>query len=364
MKLKRIITINLFILILLSCWQGKGIAEIYKYKDEDGRWKFTDKPPKDKDNALTISYKSSNGGRLSDYQKSLKKKYKPNTPVETATLAVVTVKSKMGSGSGFFISDDCYLITNKHVVRPTTTNSWKQSEKDIKNDKANIKKAKQEIEEEEERLKINERKLKEYSAYIDGLRPGSEKNTEEKEYQYRLRSYKRDTEELDEKIVNTKKQEKEFRETRNNFSMNSNISIVANSFAIILKDNTKTSAQLVQIAKDEDLALLKIDRCKAPFLTLNQSIQPHQGMNIYAIGSPLGLKDHVTAGIVTNVGEDGINTDAQILPGNSGGPLITPEGEVIGVNTLKVSAGNPNSEGFGIAIPAKIILNKFSKYIK
>ncbi|MDH5660584.1 MAG: S1C family serine protease, partial [Gammaproteobacteria bacterium] len=209
MNLKRLITVNLLILILLPCWQGKAIAEIYKYKDESGRWQFTDKSPKDKENAHTVSFKSSIRGNLSDYHKSLKEKYNPKNPLETATLAVVTVKSTIGSGSGFFISGDCYLITNKHVVRPTITKSWKQSEKDIKNDKDNIKKAKQEIEEEEERLKINKRKLKEYSDYIDGLRPGSEKNKEEKEYQYRLRNYKRDTEKLDEKIVNTKKQGKE-----------------------------------------------------------------------------------------------------------------------------------------------------------
>lgn len=363
MILKQDRTISFMILLLLLLWQGDGNAEIYKYQDEDGSWKFTDAPPKNSKDVQSVTYRS-NTGKLSNYQKSLHKKYKPKSPVESATLAVVTVKTKIGSGSGFFISDDCYLVTNKHVVRPTKTKNWKESEKKLNNDKSEIKDAKQYISEETERLEINKRKLNEHDSYISGLRPGAEKNNEEREYKYRLNNYNQDIEKLDKKIRNTKKQEREFRERDSSFSMDSSISSIANSFEVILKDNTKARAQLVKLDKDEDLALLKINQCKAPFLTLNQSIKPHQGMNIYAIGSPLGLKDHVTAGIITNVGKNVINTDAQLLPGNSGGPLITPDGEVIGVNTQKVTEGNPNSQGFGVAIPAKIIIQKFSRYIK
>jgi len=364
MILKRIISINLFILMLLIFWHGKAIAEIYKYQDKYGRWHFTDTPPESKKNSGSVTYKSNAGGAASDYLESLTKKYKTEAPVEIATLAVVTIKSKLGSGSGFFVSDDCFLITNKHVVRPAATKSWKKSIKDIKNDKADILEANEDIEEEKERLKINKRKLKEFKAYVDGLDPGNNKDNEEKEYKYHLKKHKRDIKRLDEKIINTKNREKKFREKNNNFSMDSNIAKVANSFPIVLKDNTKTRARLIQLAKDDDLALLKIDRCKAPYLALNESTQPHQGMSIYAIGSPLGLKDHVTAGIVTNIGKDGINTDAQLLPGNSGGPLITKHGDVIGVNTFKVTSGDVNSEGFGTAIPIEKVLINFEKYIK
>ncbi len=364
MTFKQNLPFNIFILVLFLSWHTQGIAGIYKYRDEDGNWQFTDKEPKDKKNVRVVSYKSSSGGTFSDYKKSLNKKYKPENLVETATLAVVMVKSKLGSGSGFFISEDCYLVTNKHVVRPTTTKSWKESDKDLKNDKSEIKEAKIFISNEEERLKINKRKLSNFRSYVERLRPGAEKNQEKEEYQYRLRDHNRDLDKLDETRMKTRKKEKEYRDNNFNFSLDSSISRTSKSFSIILKDNTKTRAHLIHLSKNKDLALLKIDRCKAPFLTLNKTIKPYQGMNIYAIGSPLGLKDHVTAGIVTNIGKDGIITDAQILPGNSGGPLITPEGEVIGVNTLKVSMGNPNSEGFGIAIPVKLILQQFGKYIK
>lgn len=345
-------------------WQSEGIAEIYKYQDQYGNWKFTDKPPLNSNKTQTVTYKSSANNRVKDYHTSLLKKYKPQSPLESATLAVVTVKTSIGSGSGFFISDDCYLVTNKHVIRPTTTKNWKESETELQNDKTDLNEAKRNISEESERIEINEKKLAQFRTYIDELRPGKDKDNEESEYQHRLRTHNRDIEKLDKKITETKKDDIQFKERNSDFSLNSSISAITNTFDIIFKDDTKARAKLVKLAKDEDLALLKIDQCKTSFLTLNKTLQPYQGMNIYAIGSPLGLSDHVTAGVITNISKDGINTDAQILPGNSGGPLITPNGEVIGVNTQKITDGNVNSEGFGIAIPAKIIYQVFGNYIK
>lgn len=344
------------IIIILIAWNTTALAGFYKYKDkdEDGNWQFTDKKPKDEKNASSVPYKSGTGGSFKNYKKKLNKKYNPENLVEKATLAVVTVKSKLGSGSGFFISEDCYLITNKHVVRPTSTKSWSTSNKDLQNDKVEIKDAKKFIYNEEERLNINKRKLAGFRNYIDSLRPGAKKNLEEDDYQYRLRDHERDLSKLNEEITKVKKKEKEYRENDFNFSLDSSMARMSKSFSITLKDNSKTRAQLINLSKDKDLALLKVEQCKAPFLTLNKVINPYQGMKIYAIGSPLGLKDHVTAGIVTNIGKEGINTDAQILPGNSGGPLITPEGEVIGINTLKVSNNNPNSEGFGVCYSGEI----------
>ena len=81
-------------------------------------------------------------------------------------------------------------------------------------------------------------------------------------------------------------------------------------------------------------------------------------MPVFAVGSPLGLADNMTAGVVTRVRGDHIMTDAKILPGNSGGPLITETGKVIGINTLKL-ARNANAEGFGLAIPVGVASAQF-----
>ena len=74
---------------------------------------------------------------------------------------------------------------------------------------------------------------------------------------------------------------------------------------------------------------------------------------MYAIGSPLGIADTLTEGLYASRRDGLLVTDARILPGNSGGPLVTAEGRVVGVNVAKVTApGQPaTARGFGLAIP-------------
>ncbi len=105
-----------------------------------------------------------------------------------------------------------------------------------------------------------------------------------------------------------------------------------------------------------DLALVKIDGVKDLHpLPLGNSEDLRVGSWVVAIGSPFGLEQTVTQGIVSGKGrvigsgpyDDFIQTDASINPGNSGGPLINMKGEVIGINT----AINPSGQGIGFAIP-------------
>jgi serine protease Do len=121
-------------------------------------------------------------------------------------------------------------------------------------------------------------------------------------------------------------------------------------------------AKLVGIHKDSDLALLKIDQKNLPTLELGSARRIHQGQLVFAIGSPEGLQNSVTLGVVSSVGRQPdpdhpmvyIQTDAPINPGNSGGPLIDMDGYVLGINTLILSEGG-GSEGLGFAIPARIV---------
>jgi serine protease Do len=121
-------------------------------------------------------------------------------------------------------------------------------------------------------------------------------------------------------------------------------------------------AKLVGIHKDSDLALLKIDQKNLPTLELGSARRIHQGQLVFAIGSPEGLQNSVTMGVVSSVGRQPdpdrpmvyIQTDAPINPGNSGGPLIDMDGYVLGINTLILSEGG-GSEGLGFAIPARVV---------
>jgi serine protease Do len=121
-------------------------------------------------------------------------------------------------------------------------------------------------------------------------------------------------------------------------------------------------ARLVGMHKDTDLALLKIDEKDLPTLVLLAQQRPRVGQLVFAIGSPEGLQNSVTMGVVSAVARQAdpdkpltyIQTDAPINPGNSGGPLVDMNGSVLGINTFILSTGG-GSEGLGFAIPARIV---------
>lgn len=124
-----------------------------------------------------------------------------------------------------------------------------------------------------------------------------------------------------------------------------------------------------------DLSIVKIEAKNLPYVNLGDSSKIRVGETVYAIGNPIGyeFRRTVTSGIISaknrtiKIDEkdkssymtDLIQTDATINPGNSGGPLIYPNGEIIGINTVKISS----AEGIGFAIPINIIKHIIDSFI-
>lgn len=134
----------------------------------------------------------------------------------------------------------------------------------------------------------------------------------------------------------------------------------ANKVTVTLyNDSTKYDATIVGTDSQTDLAVIKIEKNGLKAAELGDSDAVQVGEFAMAIGNPLGLTDSVTAGIVSAVNRDvsdqdgnsyvAIQTDASINSGNSGGALVNSKGQVIGVNTLKLSG--TGVEGVGFAIP-------------
>ena len=123
-------------------------------------------------------------------------------------------------------------------------------------------------------------------------------------------------------------------------------------------------ARVVGVSREIDLALLKIDNltAKLPALPVASYKNLRQGEVVLAFGSPEGLRNTVTLGVVSAVARQTdpdspmvyIQTDAPINPGNSGGPLVNVDGAVVGVNTFILSQSGGN-EGLGFAIPSSIV---------
>ncbi len=136
----------------------------------------------------------------------------------------------------------------------------------------------------------------------------------------------------------------------------------AQDIKVILNDQTQLSATLVGRDEKTDLALLKVKAPKAlPTLSWGDSDRARVGDPVMAIGNPFGLGGTVTAGIISarardiQAGpyDDFIQTDAAINQGNSGGPLLNQDGQVVGINSAIFSPSG-GSVGIGFSIPANM----------
>ena len=137
----------------------------------------------------------------------------------------------------------------------------------------------------------------------------------------------------------------------------------AQSVTVTLDDGTELRAKVIGRDAGTDLAVLRVSAGhKLPFINLGESNDVRPGQWVVAMGNPFGLGGTVTAGIVSAEGRDigsgpydsFIQIDAPINQGNSGGPLFTQDGKVVGVNTAILSPSG-GSVGIGFAIPADTV---------
>ncbi|MFH0938818.1 MAG: trypsin-like peptidase domain-containing protein [Planctomycetota bacterium] len=141
---------------------------------------------------------------------------------------------------------------------------------------------------------------------------------------------------------------------------NNHVVAEGESYVVRLADKREVEAQLIGADPQTDVAVLKIDGDKLTAATLGNSDEQEVGDWVLAVGNPFGLLEQtVTAGIISAKGrrglglsnyEDYLQTDAAINQGNSGGPLVNLNGEVVGVNTAIFSRSG-GYQGIGFAIP-------------
>lgn len=131
-------------------------------------------------------------------------------------------------------------------------------------------------------------------------------------------------------------------------------------------------ARIVGTARELDLAVIKIDAHALPALSILGPMPPaRQGEMVFAFGSPEGLRNTVTMGVVSAVARQPdpdsplvyVQTDTPINPGNSGGALVNAEGRLVGINTFILSSSGGN-QGLGFAIPAGVVASAYPQLLK
>jgi serine protease Do len=352
-------SIAIVVLVLLIV-PAVGSAKIYKYQ-KDGNWYFTDTPPTDMpadsqemaESGKTTAPSSADGDALLQH-------YPARNPIERAAKATVAIKSTLGYGSGFFISSAGHIITNKHVVRLPTQQAQKIdayfSQVDDRADTI------------QKQLDAEQGRMNDYQARLDALQKEAEnevnpanKKSYEDEYRFRKQELARWKADYQKRKQTFLSQVDEYESKRGNFEYDRSVAALAQTFSVILVDDTQLYAHLVAVSQNHDLALLKVDASPTPMLQPGSVYKLAQGDPVYAIGNPAQLRNTVTSGIFSGYEGSYIQTNAQISPGNSGGPLIDPEGKVLGVNTKKKYGGA--FEGLGFAIPIDIALREFGSHL-
>ncbi len=143
---------------------------------------------------------------------------------------------------------------------------------------------------------------------------------------------------------------------------NSHVIADADQITVTLKDGRKFDAKVLGEDPDADVAVIQIDATNLTSIPLANSEDVMVGDFVVAIGTPFGLEQTVTSGIVSALGRSGlgivgyenfIQTDASINPGNSGGALVNLKGELVGINTAILGASGGNV-GIGFAIPVSM----------
>ena len=235
-------------------------------------------------------------------------------PIEKARNATVFIKSGIGIGSGFFINQACYILTNRHVV--------------------------QLLDEEKERLTIEKEGLEKLINKIEA-------NIQDVAKHYRMSGVAIDEDNLPLPLK---------------MRLRSLIEVKAR-YEEVEQLLQKADGLNGERAAAWKRGMLAIDSSNCPCLQTGSFEKVQFGQKVYSIGNPSGLRHTVTAGILSGYRQDGqnklIQTDAPINPGNSGGPLVDELGRVIGINTMILR----DTEGIGFAIPIETALEEFASYL-
>ena len=340
----RFIMLILFSLSLAAPHQGGAAADLYRYRDQDGNWAFTNDPsviPKMPDNERGAGPETTSER---DTARALRIEKPARNEIERARNATVVIRSSRGFGSGFFVTDDGYILTNKHVVK-----SDRKDQERVEGLENALKERGRRLEEERGRLLQAEKRLKMRKNRISDAHYAVDKRE--------LVAWHRDFNERKEAFG---RKLNEFRVYRQNILYPSN-------FRIFLVDETEYPVTVVATSWKYDLALLRLQGYRTPYIERGDADRLVHGDPLYAIGSPvkLSLKHTVTSGIFsgrrTFDNKRFIQTNAQISPGNSGGPLLNKAGQVIGINTWKIVGDRV--EGLGFAIPIHIATEEFKGYL-
>lgn len=263
----------------------------------------------------------------------------PKNEIERARNATVFIQTEWGaSGSGFIVDSDCRVITNRHVVEFNEEKMRNEVASSGEMQSAYVTQ-KEQLLAEIQRLRIEFQQAQQSEASsTDILKIREEIQQRSAEFDGLADTYRS---EIDNSIHD---EAWKFKYAH---------------LKVSLVDGTEYSVANVTISEQFDLAEFSIDGVDCPFLATGDPDDLAQGGQLFTIGNPSGLTYTVTSGVFSGFRQDGehtyLQTDAPINAGNSGGPLIDPQGRVVGINTMVLK----DAQNIGFSIPVTAIDQAF-----
>ncbi len=345
------------IMLFVPGLAGVAAAKLYKFQDAQGNWHYTDTPPGRKTGRVeTLTEAVAQQAGQQNLVRELQEQYAPASEVEAATLATVTIHSSAGKGSGFFVSGRGHILTNRHVLEgdaeqiAATQAAFEQKDERLERTDAWFRN-------ESARLAQTAQQLEQLKQAIESCPYRKKREAAEKMYQQRRQRYQQWKADFSREKALYRKQKQQYQQRRQEFDYYATVAGSSRRFTVTAKNGRKLYAYLLRTSREHDLALLKVDGYQTPRLQPAAAQRPGQGSRVFAIGSPVSLRDSVSQGVVAGYENGFIKTDAKIYPGNSGGPLVTATGRVLGINTYKELTRR--FEGLGFAIPIGVALAEF-----
>lgn len=362
-SLRRILRTALLLLVLgwpLLGWTTAAAGPVYRYQ-KDGVWHYTDTPPADPPGEIQnltpgLSHQPPEGGE----RPLLVIDYPTRNPIETATAATVAVQSTLGAGSGFFVTTAGHILTNKHVLR-TTEAQTSQIEAQFQAVDERIAAVERALDDERQRLHTARQRLAAMAEAARQERHPQRRQAYQQDHAAQQRSFDNWEADFKQRQQRFEAEKLRVRDSRQAHRYNTSLADLAQRFTITLADGTTRYAHLLSVSPRHDLALLKLDGFQTPALQPAGAGRVAQGDPVYAIGNPARLQNSVTSGVLSGVQQGFLQTNAQIYPGNSGGPLVDAEGRVLGINTFK--SLTHKFEGLGFAIPIHTALEAFKDHL-
>jgi S1-C subfamily serine protease len=256
--------------------------------------------------------------------------------IESARNATVFVQTRFGFGSGFIIDAACHVITNRHVVESEGARVTSAAVAPV-----GLRASMPTIDEQQLRARIEQQ-----TQLRDALtgQPGTNLQIVE----------------LDERIQMMQQQLGDLLAHGPRAAVHQAEAVEPDGFSVTLIDGTEFHSLHAQSSPRIDLAMFQLPADNCPHLTPAESTRLAQGERLYTIGNPSGLAYSVTSGIFSGDRGSGdqrfLQTDAPINQGNSGGPLVTESGRVVGINTQVLSG----TQGIGFAIPIEAVYREFT----